>query len=172
LQIFIKKEQEQHKGTGTFHAHVLKWHANKIIDPKASSLLSLIFNHEKAAFPQLRDLSTKRCARKLQDSDPDPLVRGTDPRPYQYVTVPQLCVQLLVNVKYVKSYKTTLFRPENKTPLYRYSDPVSNPNSNPDPNVYFSSGSDPDPAARQLSLTSMWLISLTNRKFLLPSDYY
>ncbi len=44
-------------------------------------LPSLIFKHKKAAFPQLPWLGYEtRCAINLQDSDPDPLVRGTDPR--------------------------------------------------------------------------------------------
>ncbi len=43
-------------------------------------LPSLIFKHKKAAFPQPRDLVTNKERNKLQDSDPDPLVRRTDPR--------------------------------------------------------------------------------------------
>jgi hypothetical protein len=49
-----------------------------------------------------------------------------------FSTVQQLLL-LLVNVKYVLSYETTLFQPENKAPFYRYfSDPVSDPDLDPD----------------------------------------
>jgi hypothetical protein len=43
-------------------------------------LPSLIFKHKKVALPQLRDLAMNKVRINLQDSDPDPLVRGTDPR--------------------------------------------------------------------------------------------
>ncbi len=43
-------------------------------------LPSLIYKHKKAALPQLRDLATNKVRINLPDSDPDPLVRGTDPQ--------------------------------------------------------------------------------------------
>jgi hypothetical protein len=46
---------------------------------------------------------------------------------------PQNCVQVLVNVKYVLLYETTLFWPEIKASFYRFIlDPCSDPDSNPD----------------------------------------
>jgi hypothetical protein len=41
-------------------------------------LPSLIFKHKNAAFPQLCDLGTNKARKIFQDSDPDPLVSGTD----------------------------------------------------------------------------------------------
>jgi hypothetical protein len=77
-----------------------------------------------------------RCAINLQDSASDPLVRGTDPRIrictkksrihntvynylYMFSTVQPLLL-LLVNVKYVQPYETTLFQTENNAPFYRF----------------------------------------------------
>jgi hypothetical protein len=76
----------------------------------------------------------------LQDSDPNPLViggSGSVPKSHGFTTLRTTTVSsvlLLVNVKYVQSYETTSFHPKINAPFYTsFSDPVSDPCSNPDP---------------------------------------
>jgi hypothetical protein len=73
-------------------------------DPASSS------NKEKAAFPQLRDLATNRVRNKFAGFRSGSISKrhgSADPDPYQKVTNPQHCVQLLVNVFYYTAIVAT-----------------------------------------------------------------
>ncbi len=79
-------------------------------------LPSLIFKHKKAAFPQLRDLATNKVRSKFAGfgSGSSRKRDGSgDPDPYQKVTDPQHCVQLIVNVFYCTAIVATTVKAPN-----------------------------------------------------------